>query len=60
MNRRDVLALEAFYAAAMRREAKARANTNSAAAEQLNRFDEASERRVEAIKCGPLFDREAS
>lgn len=60
MNRRDVLALEAFYAATMRREARAREKTNGPAADQLNRFAEASERRVEAIRHGPLFDREAS
>ena len=29
-----------------------------AAAEQLNRFADAAIQRVEAIKCGPLFDTE--
>lgn len=58
MNRKDLIAFELFYAATVRREAKARAKQNPAAAEQLNRFAEAAVQRVEAIKCGPLFDTE--
>lgn len=58
MNRRDLIAFEAFYAATLRREATARAKSNTAASEQLLRFAEAAERRVEAIRTGPLFDRE--
>ena len=58
MNRRDIVAFELFYADNMRREAKARAKQNPAAAEQLNRFADAAIQRVEAIKCGPLFDTE--
>lgn len=58
MNRQDLLALERYYANTLRREAKARARTNTAASEQLNRFAEAAERRVEALLNGPLFDQE--
>lgn len=60
MNRRDLVAFEQFYANLMHQEAKARAGTNGAAAEQLARFVQEAERRVEAIKCGPLFDRGAA
>ncbi len=58
MNRRDIIDMELHYARMMRREAKARASQNPAAAEQLNRFADAAVQRVEAIKCGPLFDTE--
>ena len=57
MNRRDIIAFEQFYATIMRQEAKARGKTNGPGAEQLTRFAEEAERRVEAIRCGPLFDR---
>lgn len=60
MNRKDIVDFEQFYANLMRREAKARAATNSAAAAQLERFAQAAEERVEAIRCGPLFDREGA
>ena len=39
-------------------QAKARAKRYPAAAEQLRRFADAAVARVEAIKCGPLFDTE--
>lgn len=58
MNRRDIIDMELHYARMMRREAKARAYQNPAASEQLNRFADAAVQRVEAIKCGPLFDTE--
>lgn len=58
MNRKDIIDLELHYARMLRREAKARAKQNPAAAEQLNRFADAAVQRVEAIKCGPLFDQE--
>jgi len=58
MNRRDIIDMELHYVRMMRREAKARASQNPAAAEQLNRFADAAVQRVEAIKCGPLFDTE--
>lgn len=58
MNRRDIIDMELRYARMMRREAKARASQNPAASEQLNRFADAAVQRVEAIKCGPLFDTE--
>lgn len=55
MTRHDVIAFERFYSATLRREARSRAKRYPAAAEQLNRFADAAERRVEEIKCGPLF-----
>lgn len=58
MNRADIIDMELHYARLMRREAKARAKRYPAAAEQLNRFADAAIQRVEAIKCGPLFDTE--
>jgi hypothetical protein len=58
MNRSDIIDMELHYARLMRREAKARAKRYPAAAEQLNRFADAAIQRVEAIKCGPLFDTE--
>lgn len=58
MNRRDIIDMELHYARMMRREAKALSSQNPAASEQLNRFADAAVQRVEAIKCGPLFDTE--
>lgn len=58
MNRRDIIDLELHYARMLRREAKARSKQNPAASEQLNRFADLAVARVEAIKCGPLFDTE--
>lgn len=58
MNRQDIIGFEAFYAATLRREAGRRAKRQPAVAEQLTRFADAAEARIEAIKCGPLFDRE--
>lgn len=58
MNRSDIIDMELHYARLMRREAKARAKRYPAVAEQLGRFADAALARVEAIKCGPLFDTE--
>lgn len=58
MTRRDLAAFEQFYANTLRREAKSRAARYPVVAEQLNRWAEAADRRVEQIRCGPLFDAE--
>jgi hypothetical protein len=58
MTRKDILAMERFYAATLRREAKARAGRYPKVAEQLERWAEAADRRAEAVRCGPLFDTE--
>lgn len=56
MTRRDLLAFERFVAATYRREAKARAKRYPAVAEQLNRWAKQADERMEAVRCGPLFD----
>ncbi|KQW79732.1 hypothetical protein [Brevundimonas sp. Root1279] len=58
MNRNDIVDTELHYARLMRREAKSREKRYPAVAEQLHRFADAALSRVEAIKCGPLFDQE--
>ena len=58
MNRQDLLSFEQFYQATLRREASKRAKSAPAVAEQLTRWADASARRAEAIKAGPLFDQE--
>lgn len=58
MNRRDLVAFELFYAATLRREAKAREKRYPAAAERLSRWADAAVARAEAVRCGPLFDGE--
>jgi len=58
MNRRDLVAFELFYAATLRRQAKARAKRYPEAAERLNRWADAAVGRAEAVRCGPLFDGE--
>jgi len=60
MNRQDLVAFEKFYAATLRREARKRAKRNPAGAEQLIRWADAADARVDAVRCGPLFDREGS
>lgn len=60
MNRRDLICFERMAAEMYRREARARAKRYPAAAAQLGRRAEASERRIEAIRCGPLFEGEAA
>lgn len=54
MNRQDLIAQELTMAAAYRREASRRTK-NPALAAQLIEWAEASERRAEALRCGPLF-----
>lgn len=58
MTRQDLLEFERFYAKTLRREAGKRRKSSPAVAEQLDRWARASDSRVEAIKCGPLFDGE--
>lgn len=54
MNRRDLIANEMHQAAAYRREAALRTK-NPALAARLMEWAEASERRAEALRSGPLF-----
>ena len=54
MNRRDQIANEVHQAAAYRREAALRSKNPELAA-QLLAWAEASERRAEALRSGPLF-----
>jgi len=56
MNRRDLVSFELFYAATLRREAKARSKRYPAAAERLNRWADEATARAESIRCGPLFE----
>lgn len=58
MNRKDIMDFEAFYARTLRREAASRKRRYPAVAEQLERWASAADARVEAIRCGPLFDGE--
>ena len=58
MNRKDLVSFEQFYAATLRREAKARAKRYPAAAERLNRWADAALARAETVRCGPLFEGE--
>jgi hypothetical protein len=58
MTRKDMIAFERFYAATLRREAKSRAAKYPVVADQFARWAEAADRRVEAIRCGPLFDQD--
>jgi hypothetical protein len=60
MNRADLLDFERYYARTLRREASKRAKKAPAVAEQLSRWADAAEARAEAIRCGPLFDREGA
>jgi len=54
MTRQDLIAFERHVAATYRREAKKRTK-NPALVEQLNAWAEASDRRVECMRSGPLF-----
>lgn len=60
MNRQDLIHHETMGRDMYRREARRRAKRYPAVAEQLNRWADAAEARIQAIKCGPLFDREGS
>lgn len=55
MNRRDLVSFEQFYAATLRREARARAKRYPTVAAQLNRWADAAIDRAETVRCGPLF-----
>lgn len=55
MNRRDLIANEAHIAATYRREASSRAAKNPTLAARLRGWAEASDRRAEEMRCGPLF-----
>lgn len=55
MRRRDLIAFERFVAETYRREASNRRGKNPALAAQLDAWSEASERRITAMKAGPLF-----
>lgn len=54
MTRRDLISFEAWLAETYRREAAARSKY-PALAGQLLEWAKASERRVETMRCGPLF-----
>ncbi len=55
MRRVDLIALERFLADTYRREAASRQSRYPELAAQLVSWAEASERRVEAMRVGPLF-----
>lgn len=55
MRRADLIAFERHVADTYRREAFNRKSKNPALAAQLMEWAQASERRIEAMKCGPLF-----
>lgn len=55
MTRRDLIAHEQFVAATYRREAKSRRSKNPALAAQLEAWADASTRRAESMRVGPLF-----
>lgn len=55
MRRVDLIANEQHIAATYRREAANRRKRNPQLAAQLDEWAEASERRIEAMRCGPLF-----
>lgn len=55
MTRVDLIKHEQFVAATYRREAKSRRSKNPGLADQLVAWAEASERRAECMRSGPLF-----
>lgn len=55
MRRVDLIKFEQFVAETYRRESANRRSKNPALAAQLDAWSEASERRIEAMRCGPLF-----
>jgi hypothetical protein len=55
VRRVDLIAFEKHVAETYRREASNRRGKNPALAAQLDGWAEASERRIEALRCGPLF-----
>lgn len=59
MRRADLIAFERHVADTYRREATNRRGKNPQLAAQLLAWAEASERRITALKCGPLFAEDA-
>jgi hypothetical protein len=57
MTRQDMITAEQDQARNYRREAKRRRTKNPALATMLDTWAQASEARVEAMRCGPLFGR---
>lgn len=55
MKRIDLIEFERFVARTYRREAASRRSKNPELAAQLTAWAEASERRVTAMRAGPLF-----
>lgn len=55
MKRSDLMELERYLVRTYRREATSRRKRYPEAAAQLDAWAEASERRIEAMRCGPLF-----
>lgn len=55
MNRRDLIANEIHQAATYEREAKSRRSKNPALADQLMSWADASRRRADHMRAGPLF-----
>lgn len=55
MRRVDLIKFEVFVAETYRREASNRRSKNPKLADQLLAWAEASERRITALRCGPLF-----
>lgn len=55
MRRADLIAFEKHVADTYRREAANRRGKNPVLANQLLAWAEASERRITALRCGPLF-----
>ena len=55
MKRVDIIAFERFIAATYRREARSRQARYPALAARLTEWAEASERRAEQMRVGPLF-----
>ena len=55
MRRADLIANERHIAATYRREAANRRGKNPALSARLDEWAEASDRRAEEMRCGPLF-----
>jgi hypothetical protein len=55
MTRRDLIANEIHQAVTYEREAKSRRTKNPALADQMVAWADASRKRAEQMRCGPLF-----
>jgi hypothetical protein len=55
VNKRDLIAAEHYLAATYEREARARAKKYPALAAQLMTWSDASRKRAETMRVGPLF-----